>query len=974
MNPPREIGVVRVPTWRAAQRALDSLTCGGSPAAVRSRAVLVPTRQAAHELRRTLERLRLLDPTDAGAPTVLILPVIVTHAEWYGELHHRLGPGTPPLLSRVEREARLWTASDSAIAAGVAPPFSVRAGLIAEMLSLYDAVKRQNRSVEDFERVLVEALESSADFDRGAARLLVQTRHLVAVFREYERDLEAVGLDEHRLRSLLFERAPDPPFTHVVVTVPDVDADSDGLWRADFDLLLRLPGLTRVDVVATDRVLDAGFRERLSEWLPGLSETRWADTAPALGSPTLLMPSAGAARRSFTFRDREEELLAIAGRLAANGVAPLDEIVLVYSRPLPYVHLARRVFEAHGMPFTVADTLPLAAEPFPAALDLVLGVVRSEFARQAVVELLASPILSWCENGRPLPPRGLHVLARSWRESGYRGGLDGLLAAAHAGPAPRVDPRAAARLRRARAAARTLALDLQPFCAERPVTRHLQALRDLLAAREVRFPGSDERYVRGRTAIFALLDELIVAHERHGDRTMAFGEVAVLVGRAIEQHTFAPTVGAGGVRLLDTRAARYADVAVGCVLGVIEGDWPRPQRGSIFYPSSLLRYLGFPAERDRFPAARAAFRDLGDLPRQYVVVSTFQLEDDAIVRPSVLLEDMDDWPHPTKALADVGPEVPRASRLLARGTPAWCELRADRSDPAWQGFHGWAGAFRAESLPITRVEQYLDCPFKFFASTALGIEEEGEDSGVGLDPRRRGTLVHAAFERFFEAWAVAGQSAITAGSLPLAREAFEEVVTGLLEGVPAADRDIERSRLLGSPAAPGLGERVFRLEVARPSGVVERRLEHRLSGTYDFGEPDSPRLVSLRGKADRIDFLEDGTLRIIDYKTGRPPDRHRSIQLPIYALCAERQFVGYRGRRWTVSEAGFVAFRGGHDWVPVIEGVAGRQRLDEARRRFLQACDDIQRGVFPPSPAHRRLCRTCAFASVCRKDYVDQPS
>ena len=42
-----------------------------------------------------------------------------------------------------------------------------------------------------------------------------------------------------------------------------------GLWTADFDLLSRLPGLDRVDVVATEALLATGFHERLHDLLPG---------------------------------------------------------------------------------------------------------------------------------------------------------------------------------------------------------------------------------------------------------------------------------------------------------------------------------------------------------------------------------------------------------------------------------------------------------------------------------------------------------------------------------------------------------------------------------------------------------------------------------------------------------------------------------------------------------------------------------
>ena len=61
------------------------------------------------------------------------------------------------------------------------------------MLDFYDAVRRHLRTVDDFERVAITELERDAESDRGAARMLEQTRFLVAAFRAYESPLDAAG-------------------------------------------------------------------------------------------------------------------------------------------------------------------------------------------------------------------------------------------------------------------------------------------------------------------------------------------------------------------------------------------------------------------------------------------------------------------------------------------------------------------------------------------------------------------------------------------------------------------------------------------------------------------------------------------------------------------------------------------------------------------------------------------------------------
>ena len=86
-------------------------------------------------------------------------------------------------------------------------------------------------------------------------------------------------------------------------------------------------------------------------------------------------------------------------------------------------------------------------------------------------------------------------------------------------------------------------------------------------------------------------------------------------------------------------------------------------------------------------------------------------------------------------------------------------------------------------------------------------------------------------------------------------------------------------------------------------------MEHPLEGEFEFTGADGPRQVQIRAKADRIDLLHDGTLRVIDYKLGRAPKTAKALQLPIYGVCAEQHLKGRHGKEWNVSRAGYVAFK-----------------------------------------------------------------
>src|SRR4029079_12585844 len=115
------------------------------------------------------------------------------------------------------------------------------------------------------------------------------------------------------------------------------------------------------------------------------------------------------------------------------------------------------------------------------------------------------------------------------------------------------------------------------------------------------------------------------------------------------------------------------------------------------------------------------------------------------------------------------------------------------------------------------------------------------------------------------------------------------IVERALKELSESEAALERTRLLGSAAAGGLGEAVFRVEAERATPVIEPLLERRLHGEFTFTSNTAPRQLPLRGKADRLDLLADGTFRLIDYKLGWPPDRRRALQPPIYALFAAAQ-------------------------------------------------------------------------------------
>jgi putative RecB family exonuclease len=151
-------------------------------------------------------------------------------------------------------------------------------------------------------------------------------------------------------------------------------------------------------------------------------------------------------------------------------------------------------------------------------------------------------------------------------------------------------------------------------------------------------------------------------------------------------------------------------------------------------------------------------------------------------------------------------------------------------------------------------------------------------------------------------------------------------------------------------------------EMEDPTSVQHEGVELRI-GVDVKGAP-------LYGILDRLDRDADGTLTIVDYKTGGLPNRNYDSQTfanaELYAALCEAQL----GERPTKIRLMYVA-HGQSIERPVSEVVvnARTQAAAGAWNRITRYYDD---GDFPATPS-TNACRFCAFKDLCRSNGVAVP-
>ena len=266
----------------------------------------------------------------------------------------------------------------------------------------------------------------------------------------------------------------------------------------------------------------------------------------------------------------------------------------------------------------------------------------------------------------------------------------------------------------------------------------------------------------------------------------------------------------------------------------------------------------------------------------------------------------------------------------------------------------------------TRLEAWATCPHAYFIRHVLRVDPvEDPEESYRITPLTRGSLIHDVLDNWLD-------EQIAENAVPAPGIGWQEAqLRRLLEL-----GHVEAERL----AARGMvGRRVYwqrerQVLLQDLAGFLAfddiQRAAHAMrpiATELPFGMPDSTtppieiplpdgRTLRLRGAIDRVDEAHDGTLTVIDYKTGStrgydkltaedPVPGGAHLQLVLYAIAA-RVALGLdrpaSGAYWFVTSRGQFASIG----YSITETVT-----DTALAVIAEISDGIGNGIFPQHPA-----------------------
>jgi DNA helicase II / ATP-dependent DNA helicase PcrA len=379
----------------------------------------------------------------------------------------------------------------------------------------------------------------------------------------------------------------------------------------------------------------------------------------------------------------------------------------------------------------------------------------------------------------------------------------------------------------------------------------------------------------------------------------------------------------GAVQLTTTHNAKGLEFEHVFVLRVSSGSFPSGFKPKLFeFPEALRSASAFEAEDDKSAHEEEE--------RRLFYVAVTRARDTLALHAKRSRAKAE--PLPLKYMRELGTDRGLKAFVLQREAVFRLPSVAAAAQPESEAELPMQGSLFASapvrSLSASAIDTYQTCPLRFKFAKEDGIPDE---AGAAL---QYGNAMHRVLHDFYQA--------------RMAGRVLDEVE--LLERFRLVMRETRMEDPLQYELYDEQGVRHLRALLAGSARVpvevvaIEENFSTLIEG------------VTVRGRFDRVDRLENGKLRILDYKTGKPKDEKAaedSLQLALYALAAADKYGEMPAK---------VAFHNIEDDT-LVEITPAESQLKEARDAVSKTADGIAQGRFNPKPGYH--CKWCAYSILC---------
>ncbi|MGP8231167.1 MAG: double-strand break repair protein AddB [Methylovirgula sp.] len=753
-----------------------------------------------------------------------------------------------------------------------------------------------------------------------------------------------LDLDERAWARINAEDAGDPGFSHPQAALHRL-LPILGISRAEVTEL----AAPSADIKRRTRVLSEALRpaDTTEEWRAFRDDPAFAEIGPALADVSLIEAA-----------DEREEALALAIALREVLETPGATAALV----TPDRDLARR-FGAELTRFGI-EIDDSAGEPLSAtaAGTLALRAVEAAAAENAasLVALLTHPAarfgLSRAAVLARTPLFEIGLLRQEAPLSGYPTRAAAIAAAREAAKSPFAHPAQKAlgdddwakiadllaRLDAALAPLKAIenARDLPPW-----IAAHRAALAEITR-------GEDAALGEDAVALDDLFDELLQAS--HPDLLFDAEGYAIFLAEVMGERVLRRARRTHPrLKIFGLLEARLMSADVMLLGGLDEAVWPPQAQSDAFLNRPMRHALGLtPPERRIGQTAHDFVMALG---HRRAILSRARKRDGTPMVESRFVQ----------RLAALAGEAFVACRTrgaryvaLARAIDRPGEERPPIGRPEPKP----PLALRPQRLSVTRIETLRRDPYSIYAEYCLNLKELPEPAEIG-ERRNIGSLLHEVLEKF--------GARFPSGALPPEAAA---VFSALLDENFASERADPDFNAFAWPRLKEAARFYLDFEHRRRADLATLDVESK--GEFVFVLEDGS-AFTLSATADRIEHHADGSVSLVDYKTGTPPGVNEvragfAPQLTLEAAMAARGAFGLPAGT-NVAEAIYVKLfaKDGGDERPLVFKKTNETLTEVAEKHFaellalLNQFRDASEG-YPARPYPKFAARYSAYDHLAR--------
>ncbi|MEO1054808.1 MAG: PD-(D/E)XK nuclease family protein [Bacteroidota bacterium] len=340
-----------------------------------------------------------------------------------------------------------------------------------------------------------------------------------------------------------------------------------------------------------------------------------------------------------------------------------------------------------------------------------------------------------------------------------------------------------------------------------------------------------------------------------------------------------PLLGLQVMGFLETRSLDFENIIV---VGVNEGKLPPARSYNTYIPYGLRKAFGLPTFEDQ--DAIYAYHFKRSLQRAKNVYLLYDTEVDSFGGGEKsrfilqMLYSIEKAENSKIQVDDFHLSLPVSSQAKAKKP-----IQVEKTPEVMELLKRYLATNETSdySLSATALIAYVDDPFKFYLRYIAGLEEK-EEYNQDFDAREFGKIVHRGLEEFykpFEGKQVEAEEIEKMMSPSAINEMVEQAL--VMEEILREGQVIEGKNLLFESVIKKLMEKVLEADLAiAPFEIVALETQS-LENTIEVDGMQ----VRLGGIVDRIDRV-DGSVRIIDYKTGRvdflPPTKASEVNYEQY--------------------------------------------------------------------------------------------